>query len=196
MNEAYYARFCELREKGLGTEAREQLLCFISSFESEDEKSDWTRKFLELHSYGYKVHHELYTEVIFPVLFDGYERGEIWSLKWLARTSDNLLAFRSGWEKVGKGSYELLKDCYQACPRDPEIQRDLLAELIRGFHYCIHEWPSGILCGANATTVEDCDEILQDIQLAHKLDVEEKFLNFFSDVESKVKEYKERLQGS
>ncbi len=95
MDEALYKQFVELSASGRKVQASERVRRFIASFESFQEKQAWARAFLQRGEFGHKIRHEIYREIIFPVLEHGFHRGDFECAWWLARTSRNLAADRA-----------------------------------------------------------------------------------------------------
>jgi hypothetical protein len=193
----YYEQYLHLKTVGLRSEARQRLQQFINSFNSIAEKEQWTRQFLEAeeYEYGYKIRHELYERVVFPALLNGYQRYDPWSVLWLARTAQNFYKARHLHEQIDfKTEYGLLKECYLLAPSNSAVHKDLLSIQIQWFQYCIHEYPTGILYGSNGATINECQEILSEIEFLRKLDTEKTQEKFLNEVQSKVLEYLSRLQ--
>lgn len=63
----------------------------------------------------------------------------------------------------------------------------------RWLEYTIHEWPSGVLYGADGATPEECNEILEATQELRRLDNSASCSSFASNVEEKTLRYRERL---
>ena len=119
---------------------------FIRSFNSFEEREQFTRAFLGSHAYGEGIRHELYAEIIFPVLLAGSNRNDAWSLYWLAETIQHLKGARKLYEVIKfKTRTDLLKDAYAVDRDSIEIRKALLKSLWSEFDYASHEWPSGIL---------------------------------------------------
>jgi hypothetical protein len=79
-------------------------------------------------------------------------------------------------------------------PSNNEVRKGLLSVQIRWLQYCIHEYSTGILYGSvNGATIDECQEILSEVEFARKLDVEKNQEKFFNEVHSKVLEYIVRL---
>ncbi len=190
MNPSFYAQYKTLKDSGRRTDATTALGSFIASFADGDEKIAWTRWYLESEHVGHKIRHELYEHVIFPVLQEGYKKHDPWSLRWLARTPQNLYQCERLWKLVDwKTQYAFLKEVVLLCPDDEVARQELLMKMIDRFRYCVHEWPAGILYGIDGATTAQCEEILGEIALARQLDREQRFTAFFSDFEEKVVEY-------
>jgi hypothetical protein len=171
MDESYYAQFLSKQLAGLKEEARTAIQRFVESFNDLEEKEDWTRKLLSTHEPSDVVRHELYQEVIFPVLLAGYERRDPWSLYWLAETSKNLFKAKHLYQRIGSPPPQaLLKEAYALAPSSVEIREGLLRDLLRGFEYMAHEWPAGLLYYPDQTWQTQYWEVLADIRLARELD--------------------------
>jgi hypothetical protein len=57
----------------------------------------------------------------------------------------------------------------------------------------MHEWPGGILFGTDGATRQECDQILQEVEYAKKLDLGARHSIFLSIFEARVLEYIDRL---
>jgi ubiquinone/menaquinone biosynthesis C-methylase UbiE len=90
MNKEYYKKFKEAQSKGLKKESKESINLFIGSFTDYSEKEIWVNKKLKHEFFGYKMRHELYENVVFPVLLNGYKNKNSWSIYWLAKTIQNI----------------------------------------------------------------------------------------------------------
>ncbi|MEH1787339.1 hypothetical protein [Nostoc sp.] len=195
----YYEQYLHSKTVGLHSQAKQNLKWFIASFASMTEKQQWTRQFLETqkYEYGNKISYELYEEVVFPALFRGYQNRDFWSALWLARTAQNLYKVKHLHEQINfKTDYELLKECYLLDRSNSDVHKDLLSVQIRWLQYCIHEYPTGILYGVNGATIDECHEILSEIEFIRELDVEKIHEKFLNEVQSKVLEYLIRLKKS
>ncbi|MBN3892325.1 MAG: hypothetical protein HWQ43_25330 [Nostoc sp. JL31] len=195
----YYKQYLHCKTLGFRSQARQHLQQFITSFASFTEKELWTHEFLENQQceYEYGIRYELYEQVVFPVLLSGYQKRDPWSVLWLARTAQNFYKVKHLHKQINfKTDYGLLKECYLLAPNNNEVQKGLLSVQIRWLQYCIHEYPTGILYGSvNGATIDECQEILSEVEFARKLDVEKIQEKFFNEVQSKVLEYIVRLRS-
>jgi hypothetical protein len=194
VNAAFFEEYRELKDSGRRPEATAALAKFISSFAGMEEKTVWTRWYLESEQIGLKIRHELFEQVILPVLVEGYQRRDPWALRWLARTTQNLqhskdlcgeIEFKTGWA--------FLKDLVAMCPEDDDARTELLGCHVGWFRHCVHEWPTGILYGMDGATVGECDEILAAVAESRHLDRDHKHAAFLDDFETKVIQYKARI---
>lgn len=60
---------------------------------------------------------------------------------------------------------------------------------------CIHEWPAGILYGADGATTDECKEILSVLDEVEELDEVGSHSNLLNDVRTKTQQYIERLDN-
>jgi len=185
MNLDHYDAFKKAAKLGLRTEAARNVRLFIESFVDDSERSAWTHAFLESGDYGHKVRHELFRDLLFPVLIEGYHARDSWSLYYLAKCIQNLVSEHTLWEKLEYiTSYSLLKLCFETDPQFKDVQKVLLDETCRGLGFAIHEWPSG-LCW-------DVCETEENLAFARRLDLEHKHEPFFIEVEEILAEAKLR----
>jgi hypothetical protein len=160
MNSALYEGYFTLLAEGRRKDAGVMLDAFLRSFNTSEEREQWTHAFLKTHTYGATVRHEIYAEIIFPVLLAGSKRNDAWSLYWLAGTSQNLYRARGLHEQIRfKGEIGPLKDAYTIDRTSIEVREALLKSLLDYFRHAGHEWPAGILWGMNGATLDQCDEI-------------------------------------
>jgi hypothetical protein len=196
MDEALYQKFLELKVTGHKLQAAERVRRFIDSFASFEEKQKWTREFLARGDFGHKIRHEIYAEVIFPVLERGFQDGDFNSLLWLARTAQNIYSARELHERVGfLSESNFLRRAYEARPDDEIVRRFLLEDLLQWFDYCEHEWPAGILHGADGATLQECEEILREVAFARTLDTQREHNAHLDDFVAKVEAYRVRLSA-
>lgn len=164
---------------------------FISSFESNEERSAWSKGYLESGRYGHKIRHEIYEHLIFPVLLEGYTKSDPWSLKWLGKTAQNLYSAKMLWEKIGcKHERDLLKEAYEIDPKDEKTGDFLLESTMNGLRYAFHEWPSGILMTPKYPydPNHEANEAIKEIEFARRLDKFRKYDDLLSEWDQHCKE--------
>jgi hypothetical protein len=151
---------------------------------------------LKAHTYGARIRHEIYAEIIFPLLFAGSKRNDAWSLYWLAGTCQNLYSAHRLYELIAfKSKTDLLKDAYAIDRASTEVREALLKSLLDDFAYASHEWPAAILWSMNGATLDQFTEIMSEVALARELDCECVYALSIDEFESKVKQCKERLMS-
>ncbi|HYF63470.1 MAG TPA: hypothetical protein VD886_11695 [Herpetosiphonaceae bacterium] len=196
MDVSQYAAFLALRDRGDKAGAAAAVSAFIASFGSFDERYDWVADFLEREFGGGKMRHEIYRDLVFPVLLAGYRRRDAWAVAWLARTCQNLYACRECRGLIGDTTeYALWLEAYRLRP-DGETRAALLKQQIAWFRFSEHEWPRGILYGMNGATPAQCAEILAEVGFARELDTNGECTRFLDAYERKVRDYQGRLERS
>ena len=192
-----YNKFLAAAAIGCKRDAAQAVAAFVASFAGDAERESWTREFLATHTYSARVRHEIYAEVIFPVLIDGASHGDAWSLYWLAGTAQNHYSDRRLSERIGfRTELGLLKEAYAIQPEQDEVRRALLTAVLAFLDHATHEWPAVILWGMDGATPTQCNEILEEINLTRTLDVDGANGTLIEDIDSKVRAYQElRLQN-
>jgi hypothetical protein len=61
-------------------------------------------------------------------------------------------------------SIETIKKGLLTDPNDIDLLKPLEAHISNYIDYSLHELPSGVLYGTNGATIEQCDELLEDIE--------------------------------
>jgi len=195
MNFEYYQEFLMCQSKGLKQQSKDALERFICSFSDFSEKQTWVTENLsdlEVHSNG-RLRNELFEELVFPVLADGYKNKQVHLMIWLVKFSKNLYQNQPLWHKIhGVTPYEIIRECYDLEPENTEI-RDLCLQLgLEGIQYAIHEWPCGILLGPDGATKEACQAELVNVNFLRTLDHSGKYESQLADYENKLHEYMKR----
>lgn len=195
LNIEHFHEFRRCLESGRRADAARSVNAFIGSFAGLDEKIAWTKAFLDARDVSDRIRHELYENVVFPALLDGYRRGDTWSLWWLARTMQNLYASEILWRQVDFLTAEaFLRALLLQHPDHEDARRALLARLVDGLRYAVHEWPRGILYGRDGATLTECDDLGATLAEARRLDSEQVYSNFLDDFQRKLREYAARLK--
>lgn len=189
-----YEQFLFFKNCGRKAEAKVAVDAFTSSFNSMEETREWVYAFLATAKHRHKVRHEIYQRLIYPVLLEGYVRGDVQCILWLAETEQNLYAVKSVHASLkDKTGFALCREAYGLAP-NAKIGRKLLQKLIRWFDYAQHEWPSGILYGMDGADAHQCQEILEEVEFASKLDLDDEYTAYLADFKSKVLEYLKRRE--
>ena len=175
--------------QGRRKDAAAALRAFIRTLDTATKKQHFTEWLLaQQDGQRWASRHELKTEVVGPALLEGYAKGDARSTYWLAMIGvDPRLT-------GNKTRLDLLKQCLTSDWEPPRVRRSLLSELLRGFRYAAHEWPAGILWGADGATHKQCDVILSEVALARELDANGNNAVFLGEFEDKVRRYQARLE--
>ena len=196
MNIEHYKEFRKLEEKGLKKQASKALRDFISSFENEQEKEEWVWEYLpKLQKNRHtRIRHEIFHELVYPVLKAGYKNNEFSSTIWLGKLSQNIYRAQKIHEELNWVSeLSLYEKSCEINPGNDEARLLLLNSLVSWLEYSEHEWPRGILYGNNGATIEQCDEISNEVQRVIQLDKEHVYSEFIKQYIKNISEYRARL---
>jgi hypothetical protein len=195
VNRDLYDNFKELKARHLRAEASEAMADFLKSFASIEEKRTFTYWFFKNDFDGKKIRRDLYENVLFPALVEGYKSSDPWSIKALAETEENLYEAKQLWGQIGyKTKLLLLRQYLNLRPKDFTARRRLLTEQISSFRYCEQEWPARIIYGQQEATETECKKIAEEIKLARQLDKESKYRNYIDEFEAKLDSYRKRFR--
>ena len=192
MNIEYFNEFIKNEKLGIKAKTKDCVNKFVQSFENYSEKELWTKEYLsklEENSNG-SIRNELFEEIIFPVLLNGYNNKNIPLMIWLVKLSQNYYQNNRIWKKLNyKSDIEIIKECYTIDPNNIEII-DLYLELeINRIDFSMHEWPYGILFGNSFATIDECKILLEKISFLNKLDRNKKYKEYINLYENRIKEY-------
>jgi hypothetical protein len=195
MNIKYFNDFLNYETQGI--KAKECINNFILSFESFNEKELWTTEYLpklSQNSNG-RIRNELFENIIFPVLLNGYKNRNIDLTIWLVKLNQNYYQNHRIWEKINyKSSLEIIDECYKINPNNHEVI-DLYLELeIERVNFSLHEYPYGILFGNSFASKDECKILLGKVVFINKLDRNKKYSKYINDYEYKIKEYMRRIK--
>ena len=87
MNIGYFNEYIKYEQMGLKSKTKECLKYFINSFENYKEKELWTIEYLPKLEFNEnsRIRNELYEEIIFPVLLEGYNNKNIKLTIWMVK---------------------------------------------------------------------------------------------------------------
>ena len=195
MNIDFFNEFIKYENNGIKIKAKEYVNKFIQSFENYIEKESWVINYLpklEQKSNG-RIRNELFEEIIFPVLWNGYNNKEINLMIWLVKLEQNYLQNNRIWEKMNyKTDMEIIKECYEIEPENNEVVEIYLKLIIEGIDYSMHELPYGILFGNNFATIDECNKLLEEIPFIKKLDKNNMYKEYINKYENEIKKYMEK----
>lgn len=197
MNQALFEQYEVARVQGNKRLAASLIASFIETFATDDKREEWTRWYFINHPARHAIRHELFEQVIFPVLLAGHQRSDPWCIEMLERCDQNLYRAEHLWMQVShQTGMQLAERLLALKPNDQYARARVLEHLIDGFRYSEHEWPSGILCCADGATALQCNEILLDVRRARILDEDCVHSSFLNQFEAKVRQHIQRLEAA
>lgn len=190
-----YDTFVRMTQQGRRKDATVAVQEFAASFRDLEEKRRWTREYLESGPDLDQIRHELYEQVIFPVLVDGWRRDEPWSLWWLARTGRNYQRSQDLWLQVRQTPARLLQRLHKMQPDDDKVRLAYLDTQLDWLGFAGHEWPGGILYGMDAANLEQCEGIAELLAETRALDREGRHAEYLDQFEGRLAQYVARLRA-
>jgi hypothetical protein len=187
----HFNSYLKYERMGIKAETKKQLHNFISSFENHEEKIVWTIEYLPKLEFNNnsRIRNELFEEIVFPVLLEGYTNKNVKLMVWMAKLIQNLYQNKKLWEKINYDSdLNIIRECYELEPDNNEISDLYLEIIIEKILYRIHEWPSGILIGNTFAEKDECKRLLEEIPLLNKLDRNKKYYELVIEYENILKE--------
>jgi hypothetical protein len=142
----------------------------------------------------------LFRSVIFPALRLGLEKSTPGCARWLAGFAQLLYHSQSCTDQLPenqRSEYGLLLRAVHDDPGDMAAKRRLLALMRSRFDYVLHELPSGVLYGYDGATIEQCDELMEQLSdyelLAKELGGEAADLELIAEARFHVPSYRQYL---
>src|SRR5215510_6196516 len=162
----YYNEYLHFKNIGVKLRAKEAIIKFINSFNNYSEKEAWTLEYLpklECDSNG-RIRNELFEEIIFPILQNGYKGKNVSLMVWLVKLEQNYYQNEKIWKLIEhKTSVQIIRECYEIEPNNEEVIDLYLKLKLNWISYAIHEWTDEfpcILIGNDGATIEQCQKLL------------------------------------
>lgn len=108
----------------------------------------------------------LFRSVIFPALRSGLDKAIPGCARWLAGLAQLLYKSPSCSEQLPeeqRSEYGLLLRAIRDEPGDMPAKKRLLVVIRSLFEYVLHELPNGVLYGQDGATIEQCDELMDEL---------------------------------
>jgi hypothetical protein len=146
------------------------------------------------------IRHELFSKIIFPVLYDGYKNKDVQSMIWIIKFNHIFRNHKIEWDKIDKkNDTAILKECYGIDPNNNEIIKmyiKYMIEKINREHVGSINWTIESLEHTLRNSINEINykSFLEDIQLLNKLEDNPKYNEWAVKWENKIKEYKKILQ--
>jgi hypothetical protein len=193
-DEKLYEEYLRWQSLGVKAKATAALRAFLDSFHDLAAKAAWTDANLEgLKSNRHaRIRHELFEEVIFPVLLIRFQAAEPEAMYLLAQFRHNLYSASHLHRQIGSlGAEDLLRSANAKAPGEDRYRRGLLKALLEHFGYLDHEWPAGIL--VDVRDPSSWHALLEDIRLARDLDHAGEKADRLDQFEARVLAYESRI---
>jgi hypothetical protein len=112
------------------------------------------------------IRRPLFEHVLFPALAEALDAQTAGSARWLAGLSQHLYRCPSCVERLGRdraSEWALLRSAVAQDPADIRSRQQLVRLIANHLRYTLHELPAGVLYGIDGATVEQCDELLAEL---------------------------------
>ena len=168
--EGLWRQYRELENGGDRAAMLSALAAFVPRIEGapSDIRQTWIDECLRASSDpndGFRIRAPLFQRVLFPELKTRYLAGDAASARALAGLSQELYRYAAGWAELGwPGEVDLWKEAYRRDPTSDLARAKLLASTARFIQYTLHELPAGVLYGTDGATVEQCDDLLVELE--------------------------------
>lgn len=113
------------------------------------------------------VRSPLFKDVLFPALHDAICSGAAEPVRWLAGFSQLLYHSKEALEKLPedmRSEFGLLCEAVRRNPQDAKSKQRLRDLHQSRFDYVLHELPVGVLYGHDGATIEQCAELLAELE--------------------------------
>jgi hypothetical protein len=110
------------------------------------------------------IRQPFYKHLIYPILSDQVEQNNVNAIKGLLRLDQHLLSYQVYTKDNKYSSWTLLEKGLNILPDDRELL-ELSESKIRNYlNYTLHELPIGVLYGENGATIEESEELIQEVE--------------------------------
>ena len=112
------------------------------------------------------VRRPLFERVLFPALLAGLEGKSPGSARWLAGFRQQLFNCPPCMEQLGHtlcSEWTLLEMAVEHDPEDVRARQRLIRVMAGHLRYTLHELPAGVLFGVDGASVDECDELLAEL---------------------------------
>ncbi|WP_224240090.1 hypothetical protein [Hyalangium gracile] len=114
-----------------------------------------------------QMRYPLLRDLIYPVLLRRYARRDADAARWFAWLMRRYSNAGRLWEQLppdAQTSFAMLRRAAEWSPDDVRVTVPLVEHLTAWFHHAMHELPMGVLYGMNGASVEQCGEMLEELE--------------------------------
>lgn len=170
-----FERYLAARAEGLHPEAKAAMADFAADMLAPGpRRAAWVQSNLHRIETGgaSRMDYVLWTRVVFPVLAEARAEGQVWGMIALARNAagwGSSDAWSILWDMTAR---DFWREAHLADPENDEARRGLANAVNSGVSYAFHEWPAGLTLGADEDPREVLLELIDDVALLERLDIE------------------------
>ena len=186
---AKYREFCTLRDAGMKQKAALVAQEFVAEY-IDNPNPDFVAEICA--TVDHKLNFHIWSGVVAPFFLA--DPANPIAIKCLIQTIQNLYSHKPTHEQLGwVTDWQLLDRYLDLIPGDrwaTERKKVVLSEWLA---YTVHEWPSGVLYGNDGATVDECQDILANIEELKELDGNSEYGELCLDVKEKTLAYLDKL---
>jgi hypothetical protein len=123
------------------------------------------------------IRQPLYKNLIYPILDKAVENKDVSAINALIKLDQQLLSYQAYTKDEKYTSWTLLEKGLSIAPEDLELIQIQFSKTKKYLNYTLHEIPLGVLYGTNGASIEECDELLNEIvifeSICNKLKLDE-----------------------
>lgn len=181
--------------EGRKADAKRHVESFLNSINSDAERREWIAHHLPdmiVNGAG-RIRHELFVEVVWPVLSVDVRNGDVHAMITLARLGQNMISAKVPEFQPGYGNETALwRMAFERCPESETARTGYGKALLVNVDYAFHEWPSGVLLANQADWQAELEELSVELDLIELL-LGNKISLKISKYRRWIIEYRERM---
>ena len=109
------------------------------------------------------IRHPLFLNVFYPTLTAEIDKNNIDAIKSLIRLFEYYGNYQNLTSDNRFSVWKLLEQGLRLSPNDTELLRQYEQKQRDYFEYTLHEIPTGVIYGSDGATIEQCEELLNDL---------------------------------
>lgn len=110
------------------------------------------------------IRQQLYKHLIYPVLSEQVEQNNVNAIKELLKLDQHLVSYQGYTKDYTYSSWQLLEKALAISPNDNDLLELYERKTRKYLNYTLHEIPTGVLYGADGATIEECDDLIKEIE--------------------------------
>ncbi|WP_224369820.1 hypothetical protein [Hyalangium versicolor] len=114
-----------------------------------------------------QMRYPLLRDLICPVLLRRYSRRDANAARWFAWLMNRYSGATRLWASLppeAQSPLAMLRKADEWNPGDVRVMAPLVEHLAGWFHHAMHELPMGVLYGMNGASIEQCGEMLEELE--------------------------------
>jgi hypothetical protein len=109
------------------------------------------------------IRFQLFRQILYPILTHEIDKDNIEAIKSLIKLLEYYGNYQNLIDDNKYSVWKILDKGLQLSPNDTELLKVYQYKQKDYFEYTLHELPAGVLFGADGATIEQCEELLNDL---------------------------------